>query len=460
MVLGAVVFFQGFAVAVTAVSVDDLAAQFGVAEGSGALLAPALAVAIGSMAAWPLASVADRLGRKPLLIASTFGFATFSGATAAADDIATFTALQGVARVFLIACVVMAVVVAVEEFPSRSRGYVVGVLGAMGALGLPVATGALVALRATPIGFRGLYLVSALPLLLVPVMMRVLNETRRFGMPGRRPSLLRSEVRREALLVGALFLFVQLGFFAALTSFATYAVEEVGLALETTRLLQAAAIMAGVFGYLAAGRMQDRWGRRRTATFFLVGGAAFGAGVFQSGTVEALAILTPAATFFGLGVSAVLSALGAELFPTKVRAGALGLARGVFATIGALAGPISVAALAPVTPEIGDAASITFLALVAAAALVWLLPETARRELESISAASQIPEPRPPAPPRTPRVVLPGATPPAPRPRAEPPMRPESTTTPPEPRPSVSRPPYYPPMPRRDPQDDDEGDRP
>jgi MFS family permease len=444
-------------VAVTAVSVADFAGLFGIAEDPGALLAPALAITVGSMAAWPLSSAADRLGRKPLLIAATFGFATFTGATAAATDMATFTVLQGIARVFLITSVVLAVVVAVEEFPSYRRGYVVGVLGAFGALGLPVSAGALVALRATPVGFRGLYLAGALPLLLVPVMMRTLKETRRFGMPGRRPSLLRSEVRREVLLVGVLFLLVQLGIFAALTSFASFAVEEVGLAVETMRLLQAAAIIAGVFGYLAAGRMQDRWGRRRTSTLFLLGAAAFGAGVFQAGSAPSLAVLTPPAAFFGLGVSAVLSAMGAELFPTKVRAGALGLARGVFATIGALAGPVAVAALASATPAIGDAATITALALLVAAALVWLLPETARRELESISASSQILKAPPTSEPRPSRVILPGSTPPPARPRAEPPPSP---ITPQEPRPYSSRPPFNPPTPpRREGSDDEEGEQ-
>ena len=104
------------------------------------------------------------------------------------------------------------------------------------------------------------------------------------------------------------------------------------------------------------------------------------------------------AVFFGFGVNPVLAAVASELFPTSIRATAVGVVRSVFGTIGGIAGPVTVGILAdprvaerfptlPVLGDLGSSVSLAVLANIPAVLLLRALPETAGRELESITAA-------------------------------------------------------------------------
>ena len=167
-----------------------------------------------------------------------------------------------------------------------------------------------------------------------------------------------------------------------------FARNERGLPANSANAFLAAAVVIGLPGYVLAGWLQDRWGRRRTGTLFMLTGTAFGIAAFQvHGHVPMLAALA-GAVFFGLGGTPVINAVSSELFATEIRATALAVARSFFGTLGASAGLFLVPRLAAhrgLIGSYGNALALAGLALVPAAILLNRLPETSGRELEDLA---------------------------------------------------------------------------
>jgi putative MFS transporter len=168
-----------------------------------------------------------------------------------------------------------------------------------------------------------------------------------------------------------------------------FARNERGFPANTANAFLAGAFVLGLPGYLVAGRLLDRWGRRRTGALFMLTGMVSGIAAFQvHGRVPMFAALA-LGIFFGLGGGTpVVSALASELFPTSVRATAVALTRSVSGTLGASAGLLIVGALAARSSPVGSvggSVSLAALALIPAVVLLLRLPETAGQELEAIS---------------------------------------------------------------------------
>jgi putative MFS transporter len=156
---------------------------------------------------------ADRFGRKPLLIFTVAGFALASGATAFVETKLEFAVWQTLARLFLTAQYGLAIIMAGEELPAALRARGITVLTGLATVGTvamakvqpffllvhregePPPAGnwahdgalAIVAAlsRALEIPFdgahwRGLYLIGALPLLVLPLLATGLRETVRY----------------------------------------------------------------------------------------------------------------------------------------------------------------------------------------------------------------------------------------------------------------------------------------
>lgn len=407
VLLGTATFFEGYDAAINAVVLRDLAISFGVPlERTSTLGGPIVAIGLGAFGALFVTALGDRWGRRPLLIGTTLLYALFTGLTASAQSLLQFTIFQFFARMFLIAELATAITVVAEEFPAARRGRALGVLTAFGALGLPVVALTHFLLGDTRLGWRWLYLIGLLPLVLVAFLRLKLKETERWSqtrkqnetmkrMPLRQ--VLGSQYRPQFIQVSALFFLTHVALLGALVWWRWFAQEERGFSDQTVTVMLTVGYLLGITGYLVAGFLQDRIGRRRTGAIFLVCGATFGLGVFQSSDASAMLPLLVLAVFFGVGVTPVTNALAAELFPTEMRATAVAFARSVFGTLGAIAGPLLVAVLADqqlgIVGNVGDSVSLVALIYLPAAVLTLRMPETARRELEAISASATIPEP-------------------------------------------------------------------
>jgi MFS family permease len=132
-------------------------------------------------------------------------------------------------------------------------------------------------------------------------------------------------------------------------------------------------------GYACFGFLADAFGRRTSYVGYLVVAAAL---VPLYGSAESnlwLLILGPFVAFFGTGFFSGFSALASELFPTEIRATAMGLSYNIGRGFSAIA-PFLVGVIAS-----GFGFSAAFLVLaaafLAAAALALALPETKGRQL-------------------------------------------------------------------------------
>ena len=352
---------------------------------------------LGMAPAILLAWWADRVGRRRLLLATILGFTACTVATAFARTPEQFMWLQFTARVFLTAEDVLAVVVLTEELSARSRGYGIGVLAACGALGHGVASLLFSQVGVLPYGWRALYVVGAVPLLLLAWYRRNLRETARFEheraargddrgwRAAARPllALARMYPGRLAALATALLPWAFV-IASALTFQSKLLQQEHGWSPGQVAMLYLGGGALAVLGNLVAGSLGDRLGRKPV----LIGGVVlFGIGAFwfygATGAALPAAWVVMMSGSFGAGV--LFGALGGELFPTSYRSTA-SAARTLLVSAGAALGLWSEALLYELLGS-HPAAIRAMLAVLVIPPLVVALfvPETARRELEEIS---------------------------------------------------------------------------
>ncbi len=381
-------FFNGFDAELRALLLPQLQKAFGV--GTAALGIANIPIGAGQFVAFFCVRLADRLGRRPILLVSLLGYALFTGLTASASSVVTFALYQSLGQVCLGTEYALAVLVVAEEMPPEHRGRAIGTLLVAAPLGA-VATAALLGagLQHTDLGWRAFYLVGVVPLLAIGLARRLLHETtafRRAAAGGRsRPRVPLREVlarpwRRLVLALGALNFLEKVPVTAGAGWWVYYAEKERHLSTGLVAIDLGTAYALGTLGYYACGRAIDRFGRRPVTATYLGLGAVFGIALFQSAGEAANFVLLVLAVFFGLGVGPALSALSAECFPTHVRAQAGAVVGNGFANAGELLGPALVGVLGArhgLIGSIGDTVTILALLMPMAIVVVWrFVPET------------------------------------------------------------------------------------
>jgi MFS family permease len=411
--------FEQYDVYLFSLSLKQIQADLALSEARLGLLGGV--VRLGAVLSLPIALLADRIGRRRVLLATVVGYTLLTGATAFAPNAETFVVLQLLARAFAVAETLIAVVVIAEEFAPEHRGWGIGALGAIQGCGAGLASIAFGFVDVLPFGWRSLYLVGLVPLVLVAHWRRALPETDRFTQlqreralaPVATPALdpIRRLVRGHRGLFGALALASLLfglvvgpaGFFAP-----KYLQDAQGWSPPAVALLSFFGGAFAVIGNPLAGWLSDRFGRRpMSASFSLAFALATLAFYSLAGIVApALWILL---IFSLMGTEVTLAAFGAELFPTSERSTASGV-RSVLRDAGSVAGLALVSVL-----FVWLGSNWSAIALLAGVGLLLPLlfwtafPETARRSLEDISAVPSeappeaAPDPEAPCPPVPPR---------------------------------------------------------
>jgi putative MFS transporter len=395
-VLGVTFLLNQYDMAIIGLALPQIQAGLGVAESDvGGLMA---VVRLGAVGALLLALLADRIGRRALLLLTILGFTASTTLTAFARDPREFMMLQLAARAFIAAEEVIAIVVVAEELAAPMRGWGLGILAAFGALGHGLASILFGFVEVLPFGWRALYGVGAAPLLVLAWIRRGLPETGRFEAEraARRSEGLASALQpvrdllslypgRMIALCSAILAF---GFvIATALSFASKTLQEVhGYAPPQVTMLYIGGGALAMVGYAVAGVLADRLGRRRVMGLGLALNA-LGIAVFYSsqGPVVIPAWIAMMLTFMGCDV--LFGALGSELFPTSYRSTASGV-RMMTLTVGGALGLWTEGILLPLAGS--HAGAITWMLAAAAVPpliiLLWI-PETAARELEEISPA-------------------------------------------------------------------------
>lgn len=351
----------------------------------------------GTLFSLGLGVLADRVGRRRLLIASVIGVAACNIATAFVQSGTSLAALQLCARLFVGGQILLAGVVVSEELSAENRGFGLGILTAVGGLGGALTLLAYSFVDQLPFGWRSLFILGGFGLLVVPWLIKGLQETQRFegqeaaghgadtAQGGARP--LSELFGRHAAKVVALVLIV-LPVTVILEPGSVFVSKHLqdglGYSPAQVGLMLALCGIGAPVGNMLGGTLSDKLGRRTVTigvSCLLSGAVAL---FYNAATLPAISAGL-AMLFVSIGGLQVLHiALSTELFPTDVRSTASGV-REAAGTIGSSLGLALTSALYGFTGSHAD--SVTWmLVLTPIAPLVLLfVPETAGRELEEIT---------------------------------------------------------------------------
>jgi MFS family permease len=354
-------------------------------------LGVALAVArVGVLASLFAATLADRLGRRRILVWGTTAVCAANVVSAIAPDLWTYTASQVVTRGAVNAVAGVAAVAVLEDAPERARAWAIGVLGLAGGTGFGVAVLFLPLADLGDEAWRITYVVSALLVVLVPPLARALPESPRFvrletHRRGRVGDVLAGVHRRRFLLLAGAAYAGQV-FVAPASQFANRYLQDdrgfSGFDISVFRVVTAG--LPGLLGVLAGGYLADTRGRKPVAIAATVASVVTAMVLFLTDGVVLWIAGTLSSTASSLAAPAV-GAIGTEMFPTRFRAtaqsmlivvGVLGSATGLLLA-GALSDPLG--GVGPSTALLG------ILPIVVTLLLVPRLPEPAMLDLDDVS---------------------------------------------------------------------------
>ena len=392
-------FASGFAQNGVVASLGDVAKGFGQvnvgatladqAGLSGTDLGIGLAIMrLASLGALPITGLADRFGRRTMLLVTVGLGLAMTGVAAASPSYWWFVAIFASGRPLLSATNALAQVTAAEQTGSADRAKAVALIAAGYGAGAGVV--AIVhSLAERALGFRGVFVLALVPLALLPLLWRWIEEPDRFAVAAvgsEHPTPVFGAVappfrRRLAVIVVLAFAVSVItgpaNSFVFL--FAQNFLHQRGI---VTAAMVVGAGVAGLAGLLAGRWLADRVGRRLTGALAMVTVALL-ATVTYSGSAPALLAGYILGVFAGSVFAPAAGSLINELFPTSVRASVAGwsLASGV---LGAVTGLVIFGAVAQAVHRYAVAGLVTFLPAALVMVLFWLLPETRGGEPEDL----------------------------------------------------------------------------
>ena len=339
-------------------------------------------VRAGGVLAFVIVALADRRGRRPVILGAGAAGCLLSLTGAVAPSLAWLTGSQVLTQACAYGLFILLPVVAVEELPAGSRAYAVGLLAMAAALGGGVSVAALRLADVAVWGWRLVYVIPVFGLLLLPGIARRLPESKRFEAP-HVDAPLRGHGGRLWLLATAGFL---LNVFVAPDAqfsnrFLKHERHYTGGGIAVLSIVSGT---PGAIGIIVGGLLADRRGRKPVACVALTLGTVLSvAFYFASGAPMWLwaivSNIVTAAEIPALGV------YGPELFPTSLRGTANGMTF-LVALAGSVTGLLAVGGLSDQFGSIGPAMAVVGAGPILLALLVALgFPETARRELEDLN---------------------------------------------------------------------------
>src|SRR5205807_10169129 len=301
---------------------------------------------LGAIAALPLAALADRAGRKRLLVLAVAAFSVANLATGFAPALAWLAVARLTASCFEVAAIGIASALVVEEAPRERRAIAVAALtiAAGAGQGLTIVAYPLLAPH-----WRVRYWAGGAGLLAVPALLAWLPEGRTWRAAGHVDNPLRVlfeaqwRARLAVLALASLLAAVAFqpgGLYGALFASRTLRLTPFSISL----VLAASAPLAG-FGFVAGGWLSDRAGRRPLAVGLSLASALVNALTF-AGSVALYWGGNLAWSVVGSAAGPVLTAWYAELFPTRARATSQAVAA-VAAAVGGILGLQLVGLAAP-----------------------------------------------------------------------------------------------------------------
>jgi MFS family permease len=381
---------DAFDVALYSLVLAHLMRDFGMSEAVGGLLNSFTLIA-SAFGGFLFGFVADRIGRTRSLMATILIYSVASGACGLSSTITELAIFRFILGLGMGGEWSTGAALVAETWPAEHRGKALGFMQSSYAIGEMIAAG-IVGYMLPRFGWRSVFFVGVLPALLVFWIQRRVPEptiwrekARSQGAVSALRMMWRKDLRRNGIIATAMnasTMFGYWGLFTWIPAYLSLPASEGGRGLsliKTTAWL----IVMGVgkwLGYTIFGFSADAFGRRKSYVAYLLMAAALVPIYAVAHTAIWLLALGPLVAFFGTGYFSGFGAIVSELFPTEIRATAMGTSYNVGRGISALA-PFTVGLLAHrfgLGPSFFVLAGAFFLA----AMLALALPETKGKQLE------------------------------------------------------------------------------
>jgi MFS family permease len=354
-------------------------------------------LAIGTLGALGLSTLADRFGRKRLVAIGVAGSSLASLASAFAPSIAVlaFFRLFAVCFETLVVGVVTALIV--EEAPPEHRGASVSVIALLSGIGFGVVVFAYPFIAPH---WRVPFYAGGVGVLVAPFIWWLLPESKAWqrvhagrtqdsaagGLAPGTPHVTGSGLRvlmerpwrRRILVISAMTALLAVLLEPAGLLYTVYASFVLRWSTVAISILIVVSGIVGAVCYLAGGYLTDRFGRRGPAIALTIATAAATSLSFATGSIGFF-VGNVFWSGFASASTPVFGAWSGELFPTRARATAEA-AIAVAGALGSVAGLQAVGALSAST-GLGGAIQLGGVAAVVGALLLFLLPETKQQPL-------------------------------------------------------------------------------
>jgi len=321
---------------------------------------------IFSLIAGPLI---DRYGRKTLFQLTMLGTALFSGLQYFITGFGSWAAIRSLVQMFTFSEQGVAATLLTESVPAKRRGALIGIVQAGFPAGLAIA-GLVGAFVLPAVGWRATFLLSMVPALIVVAIRIWVREPERFvQLRALRQALQREDRAQVAAILAkypvalekaqsapyaqlfapdlrrttwvlAIWSFVNAGIgIAALSFLPTYLHVAKHLSVSLSSLIVTVVGFWAVVGYVSAGFLGDRYGRREISIWYAAVGVVGLALALGTGSLAGVIVGLLVWGFGNNGMFSCLTALLAEAFPTRVRGTGSAFIEAAFG-IGAAAFPI------------------------------------------------------------------------------------------------------------------------
>jgi putative MFS transporter len=392
-------FFDQYDRALLSLALKQIQKGLKIAEGQLGVMASF--IRLGYLFSFLITPLADIFGRRQLLLYTIFGYTLFTGISAIAPDVRTFVIFQVLSRAFAGAEATVALVILIEEVGAGVRGWTIGLLGALSSVGYGIAALVFGLINVIPYGWRGLYAIALIPLVLIIPLRRALPESRRFEETSHDDrhvsnilepvkALFRAYPGRLAMLLSATFL-GNLGGNASGFFFPLFLQNAHGYSPGDVTKLFFLGGAIGIMGNIVVGRLSDRFGRRNMGSLCYLLAPLLTIWIYNAPgrSVIPAWILQ---LFFDTAAATIFHAYGAELFPTSHRSTA-GSALVVAGTTGGAVGLLIEGLLYHFTHSHWTAVCyMTIFWMITPLIIFFGFPETAGKELEAISPEQAVPE--------------------------------------------------------------------
>ena len=366
-----------YALILTAV-IQDL----GLSRETGGLMA-SLTLGASAIGGLMFGVLADKLGRTRALNLSILLYSVFTFACGFAQSVWQFAMFRLLLGIGMGGEWASGATLVSETWPEKHRGKALGIMQSCWAIGYGLAA-IVVAIMLPRFGWRAVFFVGIIPALFTLWIRRSVKEPEMWTRRATQPKRVGNFPWKLAFFLAAMnaaTMFAWWGLNLWVPSYLSLPSTQGGVGLSTeTMAMFVVAMQVGMWlGYVTFGFISDALGRRPTYIGYLVIAALL---VWIYGIVRepmVLLVLGPFVAFFGTGYFSGFGAVASEIFPTSIRATALGVTYNSGRLLSAVA-PFVVGSMAQ-RRGFGPAFTLTAFAFLVAA-LFWIgIPETKGRRM-------------------------------------------------------------------------------